>query len=100
MDDCGALASPGALRQAENVRGKRETFFLLRGREHQSAPFFIGIAEGGKDFPANAEIGVAHVGALDGILETEGEAAKGVRGHGQSLRRRVYRKSPGGKQTL
>ena len=52
-----------------------EGVLLLEGEFEDAATFFLG-GEGGEDAVVKAEVGVAHVGALDGFGKLEGEAAE------------------------
>jgi hypothetical protein len=59
--------------------GKEE--LLLFGSEHEVAVVLGLRGESGEDAAADAEVGVAHVGAFFGARKGEGESAKVVGGH-------------------
>jgi hypothetical protein len=48
---------------------------LVEGEFEDAAAFFL-TGEGGEDLVVETEVGVVHVGALDGFGEREGEAAE------------------------
>jgi hypothetical protein len=74
-----ALAAPGSVDGRESDGIGLDEVFLLRGRELDHATFFVWVAEGGEDFPGDAEVGMVHVATLFGLGKRESEAAKVLR---------------------
>lgn len=70
------MAAPSAVAWFEYGGMRLHEILLLDGREFNHGKFFIGIGEGGKDFPGDAEIRVVHVLVLCGLGEAESDAAE------------------------
>jgi len=77
--------SPGAFHRQENFRLGFRKIVLLLGMEVDHTPSRGGMAERGENFPADPEIGMGHVRALDRFGQGKSQAAKVVGGHFQSL---------------
>jgi len=76
MKEGHAHTTPAPLNRREDVRLIGYKCGLLFARQFKDpAAFFLG-GEGGEDAVVEAEVGMAHVSAFDGIGEREGEAAK------------------------
>ena len=74
------LKSPRALLGDERLRCFLHESLLLIRRQDDHAPFVVGVQRG-KDAVADAKVGMIHVGALDGVLHAESDAAEVVVGH-------------------
>jgi hypothetical protein len=71
-----AHASPSPLDRREDVGLIRdERGLLIEGEFEDSAAFFL-CGEGSEDLVVEAEVGVSHVGALDGFRKLKGQAAE------------------------
>src|SRR6266700_3557269 len=83
MDAGGATLSPSAFYRNEYVGMIFGEIVLVFGGELDHAAGFVGIAKRGEDFSGDAEVGVAHVRALFGFGEGEGDLAEVFDGHGR-----------------
>ena len=76
MEEGHAHPSPAALDWREDLGlFGDEGLLLLWGEFEDAVAFFLG-GEGGEDAVVEAEVGVSHVGTLDGLGELEGEATE------------------------
>src|SRR5271166_3826340 len=97
MDKGGTAASPSTVRGNENFRVGLSEIVLVFGRKLDHAKILMRIAEGGKDFSGDAEIGVVHVPAFFGLGKSESELAEVVGGQG-SLRENQHKPPLGQRQ--
>jgi hypothetical protein len=75
-------AAPSAVDREEGRRAFGDEFRLLFGAELQIAVAFLLGCQRGEDPAADAEVGVAHVGAFFNSLQAESDTAKVVGSHG------------------
>ena len=71
-----AFAAPGSVDGPESGGIGCDEFFLLDGSEFYHRKLFIGIGEGGEDFPGDAKVRMVHVLALFGFGQAERDAAE------------------------
>ena len=67
----------------------RNQHLLLLGRELHHAPVLVGIAQGGEDLAAGAEVGVAAMRSLDGAVERQRDLGERGRRHSAATARPI-----------
>src|SRR5580704_1238942 len=76
MNEGHAAAAPPAVDRGKAVRPLGNEGLLLLWSEFEYAGSFVLIGERGEDAVVEAEVGMAHVGALGGSFEAESQLAE------------------------
>lgn len=81
---------PGPLTRVENLGCLLNECALLLWRELRHAPVFIGHTKRCKNLSGNSEIGMIHMGPLDGLWDFQRHLAKLVARHFMRFPRRLF----------
>ena len=86
-----AATTPGAAAGSENTGSILHELFLLSRGELDHAMLVVRVGEGREDPALQTEIGMVHVGGLDGAGDAQGERAEFGGGHIYGIYRRTRR---------